>query len=163
MRTLSLLAFTLAAGCVSPSSIDSADDTVALEGDHEAAESRDVTDDLLTHARCSGTECDGRSPDSTGCKDDAYTVGDFTRDSVIVKLKRSDACDTVWTYVERTSGTGYVWAKVKTYDGRVQTASSSSASSIKSGMLSCSDDCMASACGMGSSTASTKCSGWYEF
>lgn len=146
----------LASGC-GPGNGDTAESLAADEAFEELA-----TEASGKAPTCYGTSCQGQSPDSTGCRDDAVTVDTLMRDNVEIREKWSSACQAAWSYVVRRDGrAGTVEASIMygppSSEAGIMTSYSASATSIKSPMASYPGAWVYAACGRGTSTASNRC------
>ncbi len=71
---------------------------------------------LVYAATCSGTACNGLSPNSTGCDQSAVPVSATTSNGAYIELRKSTECSTYWARTKNVSGSSkYTNATLKYY------------------------------------------------
>lgn len=121
VATLSIAS--LLGGCaVSATDIDNAEGDVAVDEVEDTGEAQDAL------VGCYGESCNGQDPGAMGCDDDATTVASSTfGPSGTVAIRRSQACNAVWTRVSTTSPS-YLRAEIVRNQGMSDASGASSQS-----------------------------------
>ncbi|MCN9242429.1 YjfA family protein [Streptomyces sp. RY43-2] len=74
-------------------------------GDH-------IVNAFLHDPTCPGEACDGKSPQSQGCYEDARTFKPAVANPAVLQLRYSKECQAVWARIERGSPGDLVTAEV---------------------------------------------------
>src|SRR5213079_2794921 len=75
-----------------------------------------ATQHSIAQVTCSGSGCNGKDPEATGCFAGAYTVQTATLSTIFVQLRYSPRCGTNWGRVLSRIGSGRILVQVQRTD-----------------------------------------------
>lgn len=97
----------------------SAADTGSEAVNAEAAKTVGSDDESLPTLTvgCSGTGCNGRTPESAGCDGDARTIDEMSQGGARFEMRYSSACRAVWTRVSSPTHHNVLFGQITAWSG----------------------------------------------